>query len=380
MPLEHTGIPLQPALAFKTALSGIKQNVIVCITMVVLSLVMVFSGVMRENMIKDMAPFINFIVGETADSCINVNVKTEKEFLQKMRTDARVEKIYLYTSVEVRHVEGIGLLATVCDDFSKVNNKDGVFEGRFPKYDNEIAVAAKYAEENGLKVGNEIKVTAGGRQAAYIISGFTQTTNNLGKDCLLTREGYERLSKLENTSYYMNLSEGCDIEKFHSEVKERFGDKVNAMINIEEIIEGTASVYVSLMKMIVIGILVLSLIVIAFVLYLLVRTMLNNKKQDYGILKALGFTTGQLILQTAASFMPAVLLSTAAGVTVCSFIINPLIAVFLKDIGIVKCTFTVPAGFNILAGMGLISAAFAISCLLSLEIRTIAPKDLIAGE
>ena len=89
---------------------------------------------------------------------------------------------------------------------------------------------------------------------------------------------------------------------------------------------------VSLMKMIVTGILVLSLIVIAFVLYLLVRTMLNNKKQDYGILKALGFTTGQLILQTAASFMPAVLLSTAAGVTVCSFIINPLIAVFLKDI------------------------------------------------
>lgn len=53
-------------------------------------------------------------------------------------------------------------------------------------------------------------------------------------------------------------------------------------------------------------ILILSAIIIVFVLYLLVRTMLNNKQMDYGILKSLGFTTGQLILQTAMSFMPVV--------------------------------------------------------------------------
>lgn len=380
VPLEQARMPLHLALALKTTLSGIKNNVIVCITMLVLSLVVVFSGLMLENMIADMAPFIHLIVGETADSCVNVRVEEEEDFSKKMEEDARVEKIYLYNSVEVRHVGGIGLMATVCDDFSKVNNQDGVIDGRFPRYDNEIAVAAKYAGERNLEIGDEIRITADGKEAAYIISGFTQTTNNLGKDCLLTREGYERLGSFANVSYYMNLSEETDIEEFHSEIKESFKNAVNAVINIDEVIAGASSVYVSLMKMIVAAVLILSVVIIAFVLYLLVRTTLNNKKKDYGILKALGFTTGQLILQTAFSFMPAVILSAAVGMTICSFIINPLTAVFLRNMGIVKCTFTVPVLFNILAGAGLVLAAFLIACLLSVKIRRITPKELVAGE
>ncbi|MDE7298218.1 MAG: ABC transporter permease, partial [Lachnospiraceae bacterium] len=181
IPLEKTGAPLTLALALKTTFSGIKQNLIVCITMLVLSLVAVFSGLMARNVISDMTPFLRLIVGETADSCINVNVEIEDEFLRQMRADGRVEKIYLYNSAEVRHVGGIALMATMTEDFSEVNNQSVVFKGRFPKFDNEIAIAAKYAEERDLKIGNEITVTAGGNEAQYIISGFTQVSNNLGK-------------------------------------------------------------------------------------------------------------------------------------------------------------------------------------------------------
>ena len=377
VPLEETRFPLHFALAMKTTLSGIKHNLTICITMLTLSLVAVFSGLMIENMIADMNPFLNLIVGETADSCINVNQEAEEEFLQRMHSDERVEKVYLYHTVEVRHVGGVGLMATICDDFGKVNNRNVVFEGRFPKYDNEIAIAAKYAREKGLEPGNEIILTAEGKKAEYIITGFTQVTNNLGKDCLLTRQGYERLGRLTNAGYYLNLSEDSDIDQFHAEIKKLFGADVNITININEILEGSTAVYVSLMKAIVILVLVLSMVVIVFVLYLLVRTMLGNKKRDYGILKALGFTTGQLILQTALSFMPAIVISTIIGISVCSFIINPLTAVFMSGIGIVKCTFTVPAEFNILAGLGMILFAFGASCLLSLKIRKTQPVGLL---
>ena len=152
------------------------------------------------------------------------------------------------------------------------------------------------------------------------------------------------------------------------------------MVNIKLTIEGAASVYVSLVTMIVILVLVLSAVIITFVLYLLVRTMLNKKKRDYGIMKALGFTTVQLILQTAVSFMPAVIISTTVGLIVNSWIINPLIAVFLSGIGIVKCTFGIPADFIVISGIGLILFAFAIVCLLSLKIKKIAPKALLAGD
>lgn len=138
--------------------------------------------------------------------------------------------------------------------------------------------------------------------------------------------------------------------------------------------------YISLMTIIVIAILVLSAMIIAFVLYLLMRTMFNNKICDYGIMKAIGFTTKQLILQTAVSFMPATILSTAVGLVVCSFTINPLTALFLSGIGIVKCTFTVPIGLIAVAGVGLVLLAFVIVCVLSLKIKKITPKALLLGE
>ena len=271
-------------------------------------------------------------------------------------------------------------MATVSDDYADVNNQNVCFDGRFPKYDNEMAIAAKYAREHDLKIGDEIALTADGNEARYLISGFTQISNNLGKDCLLTRSGYERMGRLQNESYYINIADGVDIDAFNTEVGEEFGSDIYTTINILSVMNGTTAVYISLMTIIVIAVLVLSACIITFVLYLLVKTMLNSKKRDYGILKALGFTTGQLVLQTALSFMPAVIVSTAAGITVSMLIINPLTALFLRGIGIVKCTFHIPVGFSIAAGIGLVIFAFAAACLLSMKVRRIAPRALLDGE
>ena len=51
---------------------------------------------------------------------------------------------------EVRHKDGVALMMTCCDDFNDVNNQNVVFDGRFPKYDNEVALAGKYAGEKDL--------------------------------------------------------------------------------------------------------------------------------------------------------------------------------------------------------------------------------------
>ena len=69
--------------------------------------------------------------------------------------DSRVEKVYLNHSLYISHIGGAELMATLCEDFSKVNNQSTVFEGRFPKYDNEIALAGKYASETGYFRGSE---------------------------------------------------------------------------------------------------------------------------------------------------------------------------------------------------------------------------------
>ena len=187
-------------------------------------------------------------------------------------------------------------------------------------------------------------------------------------------------SAIEIPSYYINLTNETNIDAFNSEMKAAFGNSINTTINVLTTVEGTASVYVKLMTIIVVAILVLSGIIIASVLYLIVRTMLNNKLHDYGIMKVLGFTTKQLVLQTALSFMPATVVSAAVGLTLSGIIINPLTALFLSGIGIVKCTFIVPVRFIALAGTGLVLFSFLIVCLLSLKIRKISPRALLTGE
>lgn len=163
-------------------------------------------------------------------------------------------------------------------------------------------------------------------------------------------------------------------------MKEQFDGSINTTINILTTVEGAAGVYVSLMIIIVIAILVLSAVIITFVLYLLVRIMLNNKQLDYGIMKSLGFTTRQLILQTALSFMPTIILSTVTGLIVCSLIINSLISLFLSSIGVVKCTFIVPVRFTAVAGIGLTLFAFVMACWMSSIITKISPRALLVGE
>lgn len=380
VPLEKTGMPLNLALAMKTTLSGIKQNIIVSLTMLMLSLILAFSGLMLENVIVDVRPFVDMVMGETADCVIIINMEIENEFLQRMKQDSRVEKIYLWDYNSVRHVEGSILAATICEDFSKVNNPDMIIAGRFPKYDNEVAIAAKYAREKKLRLGDEIVLNVDGKEEKYIISGFTQLSNNLGKDCLVTRSGYERMGKLQNATYSMNLAEEVDMDSFLAEAGEYFGQNIYRAADYISAINSFSKVYIQLMTVIVIAILILSIIIISFVLYLLVRTMLNNKRRDYGIMKALGFTTGQLILQTAVSFMPAVVLATLVGLTVSCIIINPLTAIFLSGIGIVKCNFSLPMGIIAAAGMGMVLFSFAVACLLSLKIKKIAPQTLLVGE
>lgn len=188
------------------------------------------------------------------------------------------------------------------------------------------------------------------------------------------------MGELQTVSYYIDLVQGADVDAFHKEVKERFGRDVVGVTDIKKAFDGAGAVYVSLMRVIVISALVLSLVIITFVLYLLVRTILNHKRRDYGIMKALGFTTRQLILQTALSFMPAIMISAAVGLVCSSFAINQLLSLFFSTLGIVKCTFAVPVGFITIAGIGLVFFTFAMACLLSLKIRRIHPKTLLVGE
>lgn len=380
IPLSKTRMSILPALSLKTAAVQKKQNITVCIITLMLTLVVAFTAVMLRNVILDQQPMIDMIAGETADSCIGIDAEKEAELKAYFEKDSRVKKSYLFYTGVLRHVNGVSLAVTITDDFDDINNHMVCVEGRLPRYENETAIAIKYAKDQGINIGDEITLSADGKEAVYIVSGYSQLSNNLGKDCFLTRQGYERMGKLSLANYYLNLTEGSDIDAFNEDVQSIFHEHMKASVNIASVIEATGSVYVALMSFIVIVIVLLSILIVVMVLYLVVRTLLNQKQYDYGIMKALGFTTSQLVLHTAISFMPIVVASCVIGLIMNSFLINPLAALFLGNIGIVKCMFEIPYDLIAVFGIGLILFTFIIVCVMSLRIKRITPKALLSGE
>lgn len=379
-PFTKTKLSLLSALSLKTAATQTKQNIIVCITTFMLTLVIAFSVVMSANIIFDQQPFIDMVVGESADACIGIDAIKEKELNTFLAQDSRVEKSYLFYTTTLRHESGLSLMVTVSDDFNDLNNQSVCVEGRLPHYENETAVAIKYAQEHQIDIGDEITYSMNGKQADFIVSGYTQLSNNLGKDCFLTRQGYERMGKLTQSNYYLNVKDDVNIEAFLEDVRDTFHEHVKATVDIQAVIEATGDVYIALMTLIVLMVALLSILIVVLVLYLLVRTLLNQKQYDYGIMKALGFTTRQLVIQTAMSFMPVVIISTIIGSVVNSCLINPLASLFLSNIGIVKCMFAIPYDLITLFAVVLVVLTFIVICIMSLRIKHITPKALLSGE
>lgn len=380
IPLDKTSIPLNAAMALKTTFANVKQNIVVVVTMLIISLITVFSAVMYSNVVSDPKSMIDLIVGESSEGFVSIDSSVSAEFSKMMEEDSRVENAYLFTTADVVHKGGEKLFAVVYDNSEDLKNQNIVYEGRYPKYENEVAVGGLYAREKKLEIGDEITLMSGSAEENYIITGYTQVSNNLGKDCMLTGEAYERLSALNVHNYYLDIKNSDDIDTVLDDITAEFGSRVYTVLNQKSVLDASIKVYVSLIKVIVAAVIVLTVLIIAFVLYLLVKTLLNNKYQDYGIMKSLGFTSRQLIVQTALSFMPTIIISAAIGITAGCFVINPLITLFIGGIGIIKCTFTVPYAICAAAGVFIAAVSFSIAYLLSARVKKIAPRELLVSE
>ena len=101
---------------------------------------------------------------------------------------------------------------------------------------------------------------------------------------------------------------------------------------------------------------------------------------DYGILKALGYRSKDLIIQNVLSFMPTIIIATLIGTIISYHITNPYIGLMMRSFGIMKCTMELPMDLMIITVVFLIGIALLSTIVMSLKIRKIEPCDLIKGE
>ena len=378
--LDKTKFSLNLALAFKTLFNNLKQNIV---TFIIIGLLVFTCGtglLMYENFNRK--PATSLLAFEMCSGVVAVDNETKAEVREYLESRSDVSNIRNLINIDIIYGDmDNSLMAYVIDDPTKLNNKDVCIKGRLAKNPDEISISAKFARSNKIKIGDEVEFSFAGTKVKYLVTGFVQTTNNDGREAFMTFAAASKFTDLSETNgYYWFDAKEADTQGILDDVCNLYGSHIITTMNFYKIMEGALSTFKMISSLILLIVVAVSVIVILLVLYLFIKMLLHNKRIEYGILKSIGYTSKDLMLQTAISFMPSIILSVVIFSIVSFFGQNSFMNIIMVNFGLVKCTFVIPILGIILIGLGLILVSFLFALFETRRIKKIEPYNLLIAE
>ena len=380
--LDRSTLGLNFALAMKTALNNIKQNVITFFVVGAMVFLCTIGVLMYENF--NVHPKIEMLSFEYCSGVVAFDNATAEEGGEYLRSIDGVSNVKNMIQLYLSYGDQDRLWVYIMDDVSKLNNKNVCYEGRLPQYDNEIAVSGKFCNEYGLSVGDVLELTYGDETYGYLITGLVQTTNNGGKEGLMSMSAAERIMDLQYAPAYYYYD--CDEETIEASAavldkcEEEFGEHMISRMNFYELIDGALTTFRFVAVAMLAVMSIVSALVILLVLYLLVKSLIFNKRKDFGIFKAIGYESNDLVIQTALSFMPSIVLSVLIFSVVSYYYANPVMNIAMSSFGIIKANFVVPVAGVVLVGIFIVIVSFLFAVFESRRIRKIEAYELLTVE
>lgn len=268
-------------------------------------------------------------------------------------------------------------LAVIFDNFDETENLH-LIEGRYPQHDNEIMVAYGIVQKEGYSLGDSIKVIGDGTEISYIITGVVNSMNNGGKQLYFTSDGFKRAFPSDRPSVVeIYLNENIDRHKFSEKLTGLYGGSVEDAIgenisednyedriqrvaeekmaqlislygvtdvdysikigddiisrnsekfiirdisSLHDLAEGQLGPVAVAMKAVSAVIVAFSLIVSAVILSSIAGTTVRRKRKELGIMKAMGYTSKNLMQQIAFRIMPITFIAVIIA-SVCSVLL-----------------------------------------------------------
>lgn len=379
LPLESTKINLHTSISFKQLAGGRKQNLVVGLILMGITFVGIFTMVLYYNIAIEPDAFYNMVSGQKESVRFTTSSKEEAwKLREKLKESQEVSDAFYIFSGLVEAEKGGELYSFVSDSFSEEENPNWLFEGRFPKHENEVALGGATANKLQKKQGDTIVLSANGNKEEYLITGLIQGAYYMGKDVCMTGEGYQKLvPQFVFTQVSVNLEEKIDpdeyikeMEKEHSEILESVNAKSNVMAAM-----GT---YEKVVKIIAMVIAVVTVLIIFLVLYLVIKTSLIRRKKELAIQKAIGFTTIQLAWQSAGALLPVIIAGTLLGCVLGKLTMNSFLGVVYSGIGIMQPDFLISIEMLIGLFLALTITGCLISFGVSMRIRHVTPTELMS--
>ena len=359
-----------------------KQNIITFIVVGIMVFLCVLGLLMYQNF--NVEPKVDMLAFEYCSGVAafdNENADKARAFLE---SDPDVTNVRDILSPYFYYGDEDTLYMYITDNLDSMNNVNVCYEGRLPLYDNEIAISGKFAGDYGFCVGDTIPITYGAKTYDYLITGFIQTTNNGGKEGYLSREAASRIIDLSSSPayfYFDTFSEDSgNVNAILDRCEEEFGDHMISRMNFHELMDGGLTTFKMVSTFMLLTMCIVSVAVILLVMYLLVKSLVYNKRKDYGIFKAIGYTSDKLVLQTAMSFMPSIVLSVLISAVLSYLYNNTFMNLIMTNFGVVKCNFFIPIGGVIIIAAAMIVISFLLAVFESRKVKNIEAYTMLVSE
>lgn len=347
------------------------QNILLSVLSVGIMVLLSFAGTLLYNVNVKPDNFMNTLSEESPSVIFMAQSDKMSELKELLQNDGRAGLVLEYASVPVSYADG-SLTAFVCEDFGKVTN-DICYEGRSPAGEDEIAVGNMLAEN--YPIGSKIEITSSGQSSAYVVTGYVQSVNNGGKICQLTKEGYGKIGgKISAVNVYLHDK---NAEKFIEEYEDSHDALIASSVNYEQLSENGRTMYAGIVSVVIVILFMISVLMALLVLYVIIHSLISRRRQEFGIYKAIGYTSRQLTIMTVSRFTPVVALSAVLSAAMGIWYLPVMNQAIFSQIGAIKNHFEVPVWILLVFTIIFIIVSFLISVLLAAPIKKITVYSLL---
>ena len=385
--VEKMPFPINLSISLKMIDFERVKSIFISFTIAVIMCVAGFAVILYARLVKDDDGLLQIVGAEVYSVNIQTVIPEETREIASGLEKPEVRKVM--TAIEPGSsrllCEGTVYASLgVYSDYGALENPS-VYSGRYPKHENEVAISGNLANALDKNIGDTIKISQifqeTTKEEEFLVVGFTQGTYTGGMDIYLTMEGLRLIEpEAEWQTIHVYLEAGVDIEKFCAALEDEFKGRLSYVGSFDQIFYSQFSPIVSSVSAIVFFIIIIMLLIIIIMGYFVTNSILLTRKGDFGIMKALGYSTRQIVVQTVMTFMLYIAVGSIIGSIFLYCCSNILIVTLFSGMGVHKIAFAFPVIWivSLILCAELVGAFTAV--VSALKIRKIVPCNLIRAE
>ncbi|MBP1906445.1 putative ABC transport system permease protein [Paenibacillus turicensis] len=374
--LEQARGGISFVMSCKNIMTNIRQIIMVVIITTAVTFASIFSFVMYDNIANDKTALLQMLGTETPN--IGIIAAQEQDAEQLITVINGMNGVIKANIQDQRQAVINGMLITlsITDDFEKLEINT-VIKGKQPKYDNEIVLSKGLAQRLGKDIGDQVKLTMGASTYTFLISGLNQINDGGYGSAAMTTQSIRYLIPNYRSSVINVYLQKEHKSQFIDQFKQLHSNKIVMISDVDQALDKAFQSYTSMMFSVMVVILIATLLVIMLILYILIKMTIVKQKHQFGLLKALGFTTMQLMTQVTLSFTPVIFVGTILGGILGYLYINPLLGLLFSNAGMSNVHFVIHPSNIILLCISITCLAYTVAMIITRKIKSISTYNLL---